>query len=67
MDWLDMPWGGPYEEEDLPIALCGSWECPGHCDACLRAELALQGLVMLPLYGPVNQDGIPLGFLIVQE
>ena len=66
LDWLELPWGGPYpeEEEDFPIALCGSWECPGNCNICVAAEEAMQR-IFLPIQGPVNRDGIPLGFLLV--
>ncbi len=66
-DWLDMEWGGPYPEEegDAPIALCGSWDCSGDCDACFRAELKLRGITMVAIQGPINRDGIPLGFLLM--
>lgn len=69
LDWLDLPWGGPYQEqeEDGPIALCGSWDCSGDCDDCIRAELKLRGMVLLPIQGPVNRDGTTLGFLLVPE
>ena len=67
LDWLELPWGGPYreEEEDVPIALCGSWDCSGDCEACFDAELKLRGVTLVPIQGPVNRDGIPLGFLLV--
>jgi hypothetical protein len=66
LDWLEIPWGGPYEEEeeDLPIALCGECSCPGNCYICVVAEAAIQR-VFLPIEGPVNRDGILLGYLIV--
>ena len=67
LDWLELPWGGPYPEEegDYPIALCGSWDCSGDCDACFLAELKLRGITMVAIQGPVNRDGIPLGYLLV--
>ena len=67
LDWMELPWGGPYPEEegDGPIALCGSWDCSGQCDDCIRAELKLRGVTLVPIQGPVNRDGIPLGFLLM--
>ncbi len=69
LDWLDLPWGGPYpdeEEEDLPIALCGEWGCSGDCFICVEAEAAIQR-IFLPIYGPVNRDGAALGYLVVRD
>ncbi len=66
LDWLELEWGGPYreEEDDFPVALCGSWECPGGCETCMQLE-TLQHARWLPILGPVNRDGVPLGFLLV--
>ncbi len=66
LDWMELPWGGPYpeEEDDFPPALCGEWGCPGNCDICVEAEAAMQR-IFVPIQGPVNRDGIPLGFLLM--
>jgi hypothetical protein len=66
LDWMELPWGGPYgeDEEDIPIALCGECSCPGNCDICVVAEMAIQR-VFLPIQGPVNRDGVPLGYLLM--
>jgi hypothetical protein len=66
LDWMELPWGGPYpeEEDDFPPALCGEWSCPGDCYVCVVAEEAMQR-IFLPIQGPVNKDGIPLGFLLM--
>jgi hypothetical protein len=66
LDWLELEWGGPYreEEDDFPVALCGEWGCPGDCSICVVAEEAMQR-IFLPIQGPVNRDGVPLGFLLV--
>lgn len=68
IDWLTCSWGGPYlnEEGDEAPAPCGSWACPGNCSICIIAEKIQQSLY-LPVYGPVNRDGISLGFLLVIE
>ncbi len=66
VDWLDCAWGGPYYDDDLPEALCGSWSCPGDCTICCAAEQAMRR-IFLPIQGPVNRDGIPLGYLILAE
>ena len=68
LDWLELPWGGPYseEEEDFPIAICGESSCPGDCSICVACEQMLQRL-WVPIQGPVNRNGVPLGFLLVTE
>ncbi len=68
LDWMELSWGGPYpdsqEEEDFPPALCGESGCPGDCYICVEAEAAIHR-ISLPIQGPVNRDGVPLGFLLV--
>ena len=64
IDWLTCEWSGLYEEEDLPIAVCGEWGCPGDCFVCGVAEQAING-IFLPIYGPVTEKGEPLGYLLV--
>jgi len=65
-DWLTCSWGGPYtdEEDDEAPAACGYWSCPGDCSVCIVCEV-MHNRLFLPIYGPVNKDGAPLGFLIV--
>lgn len=63
IDWLTCAWGGPYDD-DLPETLCGVWSCPGNCDSCLAIEAEMQQL-SLPIQGPLNKDGVPLGYLLV--
>jgi hypothetical protein len=65
-DWLESTWGGPYPEDDeeFPSAVCGEWSCPGDCFICVIATEAVKR-IFLPIFGPVNKDEIPLGFLIV--
>ena len=66
-DWMEMEWSGLRDEdEDIAPALCGEWSCPGNCDICVTAEAAIHR-IFLPIYGPVNRDGTPLGYLIVTE
>jgi hypothetical protein len=70
LDWLELEWGGPYneddeEEEDMPPARCGEWGCPGDCYICVACEQMLQRL-WVPIQGPVNRDGISLGFLLLR-
>jgi hypothetical protein len=69
IDWLTCECSCVQEyEEDFPVALCGSWDCPGGCDVCWQIECSgLKGLVFLPLFGPLNRDGTPLGFLLVRK
>jgi hypothetical protein len=68
LDWMEMEWSGlgAEDEDDIAPALCGEWSCPGNCDICVTAEVAIHR-IFLPIYGPVNRDGVPLGFLIVSE
>jgi hypothetical protein len=68
LDWMELPWGGPYsdEEEDFPIAICGESSCPGDCSICVKAEAAMRR-IFLPIQGPLNKDGISLGYLILSE
>ena len=70
LDWLDLEWGGPYneddDEEEYSPAHCGSWGCPGDCYICVACERMHQR-IFLPIQGPVNRDGVPLGFLLVTE
>jgi hypothetical protein len=65
-DWITMEWSGGYDEEEFPPALCGEWSCPGDCYICVAAEEAVRR-IFLPIYGPLNRDGIPLGYLVVTE
>ena len=48
-DWIDCAWGGPYEDDE-----------EDEDDYAPATEH-----MRLPIYGPVNQDGVPLGFLLV--
>jgi hypothetical protein len=68
LDWMELSWGGPYseEEEDSPIAICGESSCPGDCYICVKAEAAMRR-IFLPIQGPLNRDGISLGYLILSE
>jgi hypothetical protein len=68
LDWLEMDWGGPYDEDDEEddLALCGNGLCPGDCYVCVMAEAAVKR-ISVPIQGPVNKDGIPLGFLLITE
>lgn len=68
VDWLDCEWGGPYDddEEEFPPAVCGSWGCAGDCYICVACEGMLKR-ILIPIQGPVNRDGIPLGFLLITE
>lgn len=67
IDWLTCEWSGlSAYEEDLPVALCGSWDCPGGCSTCWRIEQSgYADFLFLPILGPVNRDGTPLGYLPV--
>lgn len=66
-DWITMEWsGGGDDEEEFAPAVCGEWSCPGDCSICVIAEAAVRR-IFLPIYGPLNRDGIPLGFLILTE
>ena len=52
-------------EEDYPVALCGSWDCSGGCEICCYIEhFGWANVLFLPLFGPVNRDGTPLGYLV---
>lgn len=66
VDWLDCEWSGPFsdEEEEDYISVCGEASCAGDCYICYVCEQMKQRL-FLPIYGPVNKDGVPLGFLLV--
>lgn len=64
-DWLDCPWGGPYEDEMDQVPECGDWTCEG-CVVCVK-NLQTTHYIVLPLYGPVNRDGMLLGYLILRE
>lgn len=65
VDWLDCEWSGPFdEEEEFSPAVCGSWACPGDCYICVVCE-QMHGTLWIPIQGPVNKDGAPLGFLLV--
>lgn len=67
IDWLDCEWSGPFddeEEEEFPTAICGEWSCPGDCHICVTVSAAMKR-IFLPIYGPVNKDGVPMGFLLV--
>lgn len=69
IDWLtcDCSCVGGHED-DYPVALCGSWECLGGCDVCWSIERSgWANVVFLPLFGPVNRDGTPLGYLVVMK
>jgi hypothetical protein len=48
-DWIDCAWGGPYEDDE-----------EDEDDYAPATEQK-----RLPIYGPVNKDGVPLGFLLV--
>ena len=66
-DWLDCEWGGPYsddEEDPYPTAVCGEASCPGDCYICYVCE-QMDKTLWLPIQGPVNKDGVPLGYLLV--
>jgi hypothetical protein len=65
IDWIDCEWGGFYND-DLPEALCGEMSCPGNCWICVVAEAAVKK-IFLPIYGPLKEDGEPLGFLLVMK
>jgi hypothetical protein len=59
-DWITMEWGGfSEEEEEFAPALYQEW-------SCVTAEAAVKR-IFLPLYGPVNRDGVPLGYVIITE
>ncbi len=62
-DWLDVEWTGGADEEEL--TLCGLQWCED-CSICTAARAAIKR-IFLPIYGPVNEDGVPLGFLLVSE
>jgi hypothetical protein len=68
IDWLDCEcsclFGDEEEEEEYPIAICGYWSCPGDCEVCVAVAKAMKRM-FLPIYGPVNKDGEPMGFLLV--
>lgn len=69
MDWLTCDWGGPYfddDEEDYPTAVCGEASCPGNCYICMACE-QMRANLFVPIQGPVNRDGVPLGFLLVTD
>lgn len=67
IDWLTCEWSGLSEyEEDFPVALCGSWDCNGGCEVCWCLEHSgLEHVLFLPIFGPVNCDFTPLGYLVV--
>jgi hypothetical protein len=50
-------------EEDYELSPCGLSFCEG-CYICSVCESMHQRL-WLPIYGPVNRDGAPLGFLLL--
>ena len=58
IDWLDCAWSGPFDDEDEEIACCA-----GDCYFCN----ALAEMFTLPIYGPINKDGVSLGFLLVSS
>lgn len=67
VDWLDCEWSGCFseeEEEEYSTALCGSWTCPGDCHVCVTVS-AVMKQTFLPIYGPVNKDGVPMGYLLI--
>lgn len=64
IDWLDCAWGGPYEDELDQIPDCGDWSCEG-CVVCIKAIEPTEYLI-LPIYGPVNRDGMSLGYLVIR-
>lgn len=66
LDWLELEWGGPYDEEEEPLAPCGWASCPGDCEVCAVCVSIFTSL-FLPIEGPLNRDGIPLGYLRVTE
>lgn len=68
LDWMELPWSGFYEEEedDFFLALCGNGLCPGDCSTCVSAQQSINR-IFLPIQGPVNKDGAPLGFLLLTE
>jgi hypothetical protein len=56
VDWIDCKWGGPFdddEEEEFPSGPCCSNDLQKH--------------IFLPVFGPVNKDGVPLGYLLVPQ
>lgn len=68
IDWLtcDCSFVNQEYEEDFPVALCGSWDCPGGCEVCwLLENLGPAHVLFLPILGPVNRDRTPLGYLAV--
>lgn len=69
IDWLTCECSCVTEyEEDFPVALCGSWDCSGGCNVCYSIELfGWQNILLLPIFGPVNRDGTPLGYLAVMK
>jgi hypothetical protein len=64
-DWITMEWSGLSQDDEFEgQAVCGSWGCPGDCYICVACE-EMHKRIFLPIYGPMNQDGQPLGFLLV--
>lgn len=69
VDWLDCEWGGPYTDDDeevYPTSVCGEASCPGDCYVCVTVTRAMKR-IFVPIQGPVNRDGMPLGFLLITD
>ena len=57
-DWLDCEWGGLYEEEEEESQIYGEYSISLSC-------YEMKDWIFLPIYGPVNRDEVPMGFLWV--
>jgi len=54
VDWIDCKWGGPFDDDEEEEFPCNCW----------RED---QKHIFLPVFGPVNKDGVSLGYLLVPQ